>query len=51
MLSLVKAPLGSIRPAWMLRLEILDVDWTLIGPLGMLWGTDYNLDKTAWVYA
>ena len=28
-----------IRPAWMLCLEILNVDWTLIGPLGMLWGT------------
>ena len=26
-------------PAWMLCLEIFDVDWTLIGPLGMLWGT------------
>ena len=27
-----------IRPAWILCLEILNVDWTLIGPLGVLWG-------------
>ena len=27
-----------IRPPWMPCLEILNVDWTLIGPLGMLWG-------------
>ena len=24
---------------WMLCLQILNVDWTLIGPVGMLWGT------------
>ena len=28
-----------IRPAWMLCLEILNVDWTLIGPLEILRGS------------